>query len=109
MNIRPPGTEAILDKAWWVQSSKRDFTVKSTFHILRRKKAEKDWSSYMWVKGLPYKIRFFLWRIWDKRITNDDNLKRMRVQVVSKCYCCEKGEIETMSHLLLTAPIAQKL
>ncbi|KAK4736469.1 hypothetical protein R3W88_000166 [Solanum pinnatisectum] len=77
MNIRPPGTEAILDKAWRVQSSKGDFTVKSTFHILRRKKAEKDW-------------------------TTDDNLKRMRVQVASKCYCCEKGEIETMSHLLLT-------
>lgn len=48
MNIRPPSTKAILDKAWQVQSSKGDFTVKSAFHIFRRKKAEKDWSSYMW-------------------------------------------------------------
>lgn len=33
----------------------------------------------------------------------------MKVQVASKCYCCEKGELETMSHLLLIAPIAKKL
>ncbi|WMV24639.1 hypothetical protein MTR67_018024 [Solanum verrucosum] len=108
-NIRPPISEAITDKAWWTQSMKGEFTVKSAFHNLRGKKAENEWSNYMWVNGLPYKISFFLWRVWGKRIATDDNLKRMRMQVVSKCYCCERGEMETMSHLLLTATIAQKL
>lgn len=59
MNIRTPGTEAILDNSWWVKSSKGDFTVKLAFHILRRKKQEKNLSSYMCVKGIPYNIRFF--------------------------------------------------
>ncbi|KAK4738193.1 hypothetical protein R3W88_001890 [Solanum pinnatisectum] len=33
----------------------------------------------------------------------------MKIPVVSKCYCYEKGEMETMKHILLTAPIDQKL
>lgn len=63
----------------------------------------------MWIKGLPFKIEFFLWRVWRRRILTVDNLMCMRVQVVCKCYCCEEKEKKTMSQLLLKAPIAQKL
>lgn len=45
---------------------------------------ENEWRNYKWVKGLPFKIGFFLWRIWRGIIATDDNLKRMRLQVVSK-------------------------
>ncbi|KAH0651617.1 hypothetical protein KY285_031747 [Solanum tuberosum] len=109
MNIRPILKEGSTDKAWWMHSTKGDFTVKSAYNNMRRKLSVNEWSNYMWVKGLPFKIGFFLWRVWRGRIATDDNLKRMRIQVVSKCYCCEEGQLETMSHLLLTAPIAQKL
>lgn len=71
--------------------------------------AEEDWRRYMWIRGMPIKISFFLWRVWRGKIATDDNLKKMKIPIVSKCYCCEKGEMETMKHLLLTAPIAQKL
>lgn len=47
--------------------------------------------------------------IWKKRIPTDDVLKRMKVQVASKCYCSKEGQEETIAHLLLTAPIATKL
>jgi len=108
-SIRPNVSEVCIDKAWWRGSTNGTFTVKSTFHMVRCKKAEEEWRKFMWVKGLPIKISFFLWRVWRRIIATDDNLKRRRMQVVSKCYCCETGEMETMSHLLLTTLIAQKL
>ncbi|KAK4723899.1 hypothetical protein R3W88_026678 [Solanum pinnatisectum] len=33
----------------------------------------------------------------------------MRIQLVSKCYYCELGDMKTMTHLFLTASIIQKL
>ncbi|KAH0679660.1 hypothetical protein KY284_020745 [Solanum tuberosum] len=109
LNIKPNSMEGSIDRAWWVHTTTGDFSVKSAYQIIRAKITEKSLSKHMWINDLPFKIGFFLWRVWRRRITTDDNLKRMRLQVVSKCYCCEEGQMETMSHLLLTAPIAQKL
>lgn len=63
----------------------------------------------IWLKGLPFKRSFFLWRVWKKRIATDNNLKSIRMQIVSKCYCCEEGEMKIMTHLLLTSSIAHML
>lgn len=102
-------TEDLNDRAWWMGGSNGEFTVKSTYHILRHKRDKRDWMSCIWIKDLPFKISFFLWRVWKEKIITDDNLKRMKMQIASKCYCCEEGEMETMKHLLLTIPIAQRL
>ncbi|KAK6784124.1 hypothetical protein RDI58_017578 [Solanum bulbocastanum] len=101
-NIKPNALEESLDKAWWVGNTIGIFTVKSAYHIMRGKKVEEEWRSGMWVKGLPSKISFFFWRAWRRTIATDDNLKRMRMQVVSKWYCYDKGEMETMSHIWWT-------
>lgn len=79
-----------------------EFTVKFAYGLLRRRQVQ-EWTRNVWIKGLPLKISFFLWRVWKRRIATDDNLKRMKIQVVSRCYCCEDKEMETMSHLTLTA------
>ncbi|XP_015158226.1 uncharacterized protein [Solanum tuberosum] len=107
-NIQP-NTYALNDKPWWMGNSIGVFSAKSAYHLLRNKRDIIDWMSCIWIKGLPLKFSFFLWRVWKKRIATDDNLRRMRMHIVSKCYCCDKGELETMTHLLLTAPIAQRL
>ncbi|KAK6780202.1 hypothetical protein RDI58_022386 [Solanum bulbocastanum] len=108
-NIKPGKESGMIDKAWWMGNSKGVFTAKSTYHSMRRSMNELEWMNQLWLKGLPFKIAFFLWRVWKKRIATDDNLKRMRMQIASKCYCCENGEMETMTHLFLTTPITQKL
>lgn len=59
--------------------------------------------------GLPFKMNFFIWRVWKKRIATDDNLKQMRMKIISRCYCYESYQVETMEHLFLTSPIAQDL
>ncbi|KAH0669712.1 hypothetical protein KY289_024205 [Solanum tuberosum] len=107
-NIKP-NIYAPNDKLWWMGNSTGVFSAKSAYHMLRTKRETIDWMNWIWIKGLPFKFSFFLWRVWKKRIATYDNLRRMRMHIVSKCYCCEKGELETMTHLLLTAPIAQRL
>lgn len=44
-----------------------------------------------------------------RRIPTDDNLKRMRIALVSRYWSCEDKEKENMSHDLLIAPIALRL
>lgn len=108
-NIKPRWNHERIDKAWWTGNYKGEFTVKSAYQILRKRKKEVDWLKNIWAKGLPFKISFFLWRVWKKRIATDDNLKKMRIQIVSRCFCCEQGTMKAMTYLFLTAPIAQKL
>lgn len=102
-------TTEVNDKACWMGSSTVEFTVKSAYRLLRKRSGVVGWAKHVCIKGFPSKIAFFVWRVINKCIATDDNLQRMRVPLASKCYCCDKGGIETMIHLLLTAPIAQKL
>lgn len=44
-----------------------------------------------------------------KRQGTDDNLKRCRIPIVSRCCCCDKGCEESMNHLFLTAPVIIQL
>ncbi|KAH0701736.1 hypothetical protein KY290_016740 [Solanum tuberosum] len=108
-SIGPKLSVGTQDKAWWMGNLHGEFTVRSSFHVIRQKREEFEWMNNIWIGGLPFKISFFFWRIWRQRIPTDDVLKRMRVHVVLKCYCCNEGKEETMQHLFLTAPIAQKL
>ncbi|KAH0776287.1 hypothetical protein KY290_007698 [Solanum tuberosum] len=90
-NIRPRIMEIGSDNAWWCGNTTDLFTVKSAYHRMRSRKAEENWRRYMWIRGMPIKISFFLWRVWRGEIVTDDNLKKMKIPIVSKCYCCEKG------------------
>lgn len=86
-----------------------EFTIKSAFDMLRCRREKEEWRANMWGKQIPFKLSFLLWRIWKGRIATEENLKRMGVTIASRCYCCEEFEEETIQHLFLTAPIAQKL
>ncbi|XP_049396567.1 uncharacterized protein LOC125860610 [Solanum stenotomum] len=85
INGIPKTSETVIDKAWWSGNSTGLFTVKSAYHRVRGRKAEEEWRRYMWIKGMPIKISFFLWRVWRRKIATDDNLMKMKIPVVSKC------------------------
>lgn len=63
-NIKPI-TKEINDKAWWMGNSTREFTVKSPYHLLKHKKDPIEWINCIWIKGLPFKIFFCIWRVWN--------------------------------------------
>ncbi|KAH0655771.1 hypothetical protein KY285_030653 [Solanum tuberosum] len=97
------------DCPWCMGNTKGEFTVKSSFKIMRKKEEEMEWLSNIWVKGLPFKISFFHWRVWKRRISTNDNLKRMKLKIASGYHCCEEYKQETMEHLFQTSPTAQRL
>ncbi|KAH0776333.1 hypothetical protein KY290_007744 [Solanum tuberosum] len=107
-SIKPPFGEG-NDTPWWMGNTQGDFTVKSAWQQMRKKKEERMDYDMLLNKGVPFKVDFFLWKVWKKRIPTDDNLKRMSIPIVSRCWCCVNKVEETMTHLFLTAPIAIRL
>lgn len=63
--------------------------MKSAFQLLRHKKEEVPWARFIWIRDPSSKIFFFLWRVMKRCIPTDDNVQRLNVQLVSKCYYCE--------------------
>lgn len=59
--------------------------------------------------GLPFKVAFFLWRVWKRTVATDDNIQRMRIQIVPRFYCCERKDKKTMEHVFQIAPISLEL
>ncbi|XP_075088106.1 uncharacterized protein LOC142170170 [Nicotiana tabacum] len=61
-NIRPPTESSQLDTPFWMLETRGHFTVKSAWDYLRRRANPKLAYKMIWVKGLPFKISFFLWK-----------------------------------------------
>ncbi|XP_060183096.1 uncharacterized protein LOC132613054 [Lycium barbarum] len=99
--------QGVSDRPWWMPTSTGQFTVNSAWQLRRQKGQIHPDFQQLWIKGVPFKISFFLWRLWKGNIPTDDNLRRMRIAVVSRCYCCiNPQQQETMMHLFLTRGFA---
>lgn len=99
----------IIDNSWWMEETNGKFTVKSAWNYIRHRGANEQLFNNMWTKGLTFKISFLLWRAWMARIPTDDIIQKMGINMVSKCWCCTEHQRETINHIFLTAPIAQKV
>ncbi|WMV40714.1 hypothetical protein MTR67_034099 [Solanum verrucosum] len=80
-NINPLIEEEERDKPWWMGDSSGTVSVKSAWNLLRHKNERLEIFNYIWNKGLPFKLNFFLWRIWKGKIPTNDNLQRMRIHM----------------------------
>ncbi|XP_075104777.1 uncharacterized protein LOC142178886 [Nicotiana tabacum] len=63
----------------------------------------------MWVKGLPFKISFFMWKLWKGKLPLDDVIRRMGYYIPSKCWCCVMPKEETLSHVFYRSLTALKV
>ncbi|XP_070015854.1 uncharacterized protein [Nicotiana sylvestris] len=61
-NIRPPTKSSQLDTPFWMLETRGHFTVKSAWDYVRRRANPRLAYKMIWVKGLPFKISFFLWK-----------------------------------------------
>ncbi|XP_060183463.1 uncharacterized protein LOC132613456 [Lycium barbarum] len=98
------------DKSWWMASTTGDFTVGSAWNMLRRKAQTADNFSKLWHKGVPFKISFFLWRLWKFKLPVDDVLKRINISIVSRCRCClNSQQEEIIQYLFLIGEFAAEI
>ncbi|XP_070054786.1 uncharacterized protein [Nicotiana tomentosiformis] len=55
----------------------------------------------MWIKGLPFNISVFLWRLWRVKLATDDMCKRQGYIYMSRCWCCQNPQEESFDHQFL--------
>ncbi|XP_060210297.1 uncharacterized protein LOC132637182 [Lycium barbarum] len=108
-HINPPNENGQADKAFWKLDSRGKFTVGFAFQLLKQRKDPSNLYKQMWIKGLPIKISFFIWRFWKFKLPLDDKLKKWGHQFPSRCYCCQHPEVEDTSHVFLHSPTAQAI
>ncbi|KAK6803206.1 hypothetical protein RDI58_000990 [Solanum bulbocastanum] len=73
-NISPILVETGRDKAWWMGNTSGSFTVNLAWELLRHRRGEMEILKFIWNKQIPFKINFFLWRVYKRRVLTDDNL-----------------------------------
>ncbi|XP_019234078.1 PREDICTED: uncharacterized protein LOC109214596 [Nicotiana attenuata] len=86
-----------------------NFTVSSAWRILRHREPSNLEFVKIWTKGLPFKISFFLWRVWKGKVPIDNLWRRGGYVVVSKCWCCLPPQEDSYQHLFLTSDTATKV
>lgn len=91
-----------MDKPWWIKNNTGKFTVKSVWEILRKKFAPNNDFMMLWVKGLPFKISFFEWRVWTHRVLVAAVMAAYNPTISQMCQCCRIPMRETIEHLFLT-------
>lgn len=70
-----------------------------------RKKADRQW--YFNISSLPYRISFFLWRVWIRKLPIGDVLTKNGIDIFLRCRCCENPQPETIIHLFLIGESAK--
>ncbi|XP_070047234.1 uncharacterized protein [Nicotiana tomentosiformis] len=82
------------DSPRWMPTFFGKFTVSSAWRILRHREPINPEFAKLWTKRLPFKIFFFLWRVWKGKVPTDDLWRRGGVHRVIREWwnakCCLK-------------------
>ncbi|XP_070021835.1 uncharacterized protein [Nicotiana sylvestris] len=105
--IKPPSPQQVLDMPCWMLETRGYFSVKSAWEYTRRRDEPRIAYRMIWVKGLPFKIAFFMWKVWKAKLPLDDFLKRVGYCMPSKCWCCIQPDEESLQHLFFRSEIAK--
>lgn len=108
-NINPPLLHHDLDRPYWTLEPKGSFSLKSACEYTRRRKDPSVVYKHIWVRGLTFKIAFFMWKVWKGKLPFNDYFRRRGYFMPSKCWCCVNPLEETMSHVLFKPYAAQKV
>ncbi|KAF3637725.1 putative complex I intermediate-associated protein 30 [Capsicum annuum] len=105
--VTPPSE---VEKDWpiWSIEPKGLFTVKSAWNYIRNRESIDHIFKRIWVKGLPFKICFFMWKLWRRKVPVDDITRRFGMQGPSKCWCCEEPAVETIQHVFRSSFYANR-
>nr|XP_009777125.1 PREDICTED: uncharacterized protein LOC104226764 [Nicotiana sylvestris] len=108
-NIRPPTESSQLDTSFWMLEIRGHFIVKSAWDYLRRRANPRLAYKMIWVKGLPFKISFFMWKVWKAKLPLDDFLRKLGYSMPSKCWCYADPKEESLLHLFFTSNAARSV
>nr|XP_016508420.1 PREDICTED: uncharacterized protein LOC107826004 [Nicotiana tabacum] len=103
------GSDGFWDRPWWKPTSSGRITVSSAWQLVRHRENQNPKFKNLWIKGLQFKISFFLWRLWRLKLITDDIWKRQGYIYMSRCWCCQNPQEESFDHLFLTGTTATRV
>nr|XP_033516386.1 uncharacterized protein LOC117280749 [Nicotiana tomentosiformis] len=98
---------SMKDKPWWKLETKGHFTVTYAWQYIRKRREESKLYKFFWVKGLPFKISFFMWGLWKAKLPLDNWFLRLGYFRTSRCWCCRNPKEEALPPVFLTSPAAR--
>lgn len=63
----------------------------------------------IWIKGLPFKIAFFMWKVWKNKLPLDDFMRRLGYLKAFRCWCWTDPREEMMQHLFFTSSATRRV
>ncbi|XP_075079806.1 uncharacterized protein LOC142165070 [Nicotiana tabacum] len=105
--IKPPSPQQVLGMPCWMLETRGYFSVKSVWDYTKRRDEPRTAYRMIWVKGLPFKIAFFMWKVWKAKLPLDAFLKRVGYCMPSKCWCCVQPDEESLQHLFFRSETAR--
>lgn len=106
--VKAPADENGKDRPWWMLEAKGNFIVRSAWQYTRHKEQPNKIMKDVWVKGLPFKMAFLMWRLWKFKIPVDDRIRRWGYEGPSRCWCCPNPRQENMAHVFLQSETANR-
>ena len=65
-------TDDHWDTPKWMPTASGRFSVTTAWQLVRHRANFNQDYKQLWTKGMPFKISFFLWRLWKEKIPTDD-------------------------------------
>lgn len=93
--------DVISDTANWIPEENGQFTLASTWEVIRKRNAKDTINNIVWQNNIPLKVSFFIWRsLRGKLPTNEILLKFGEADFDS--YCCHRKGKDDINHILIT-------
>ncbi|KAL6565547.1 hypothetical protein OROHE_004602 [Orobanche hederae] len=99
--------EPLSTKPLWALSSNGEFSFKSAWEMVRKKRPSNKILSLCWNPFITPTISLFMVRMFFKWIPTPDGLLRRGIIANNLCYCCNGDE--NMPHLFIHGPVAKEV
>ncbi|KAL3500289.1 hypothetical protein ACH5RR_039382 [Cinchona calisaya] len=91
----------------WKDTSTSDFTVFSAVDLIRLHYAHLISRKMIWNRRIPLKLSIFIWRMLNKALPMDGQLKRMGIPIDSRCAFCNSEE--SYQHFFMDCSLAMEV
>ncbi|KAF5464541.1 hypothetical protein F2P56_014612 [Juglans regia] len=97
------------DKLIWLKNPNGDFSTSSAWQCIQARAQEIPWTKWVWHVVIPKKISIIMWKAIHECLAVDDRIRKVGIQVASRCDCCISGAYEDMNHVLATGEFAKMI
>lgn len=93
----------------WMFTNSGEFSVASTYSIVRRPSNVSFITSCVWHRSLSIKVFFFMLKLLFFKLPLVEELRKFGIQGPSRCFCCYNPQEENMNHVVCNWEIAKQV